>query len=256
MTTQMTQSQWQVLCNVVADQMKIHTRQFVTPLIQDVEGKAPENGTGTYVDHDGFSLLTCNHVAVLEPFLHQFHDHEGLMLLPVTWKGDPAPIDAALASIPAAHWNSVLHHSQPLGMDRFASAHKPVDHEVFFFRGVAGENVAVGANHSRVIPTGYCSQELPGSGDDKIFEIHWNPTSATITSGTDDEVAKLFKYYDPHGFSGSLVWNTRFVEKGCDLSSWTPKDAEVTGLLRRWDEETETLLAWRVEHLLEWITKQ
>jgi hypothetical protein len=178
------------------------------------------------------------------------------MVLPATWKGDPAPIDAALASIPAAHWNSVPHHSQPLGLDRFASAHKPVDKEVLFFRGVAGENVVVGANHSRVIPTGYCSQEKPGSGDDKIFEIHWNPTNAKITSGTDDEVAKLFKHHDPHGFSGSLVWNTRFVEKGCDFSSWSPKDAEVTGMLRRWDEKTATLLAWRVEHLREWITKQ
>jgi hypothetical protein len=256
MATQMTQHQWQTLCNAVADQMKIHTRPYVTPLIQDVEGKEPENGTGTYVEHDGFSLLTCNHVAVLEPFLHQLNNHDGLMPLPVTWHGDPAPIDAALAAIPVAHWNSVLHFSRPLGMDRFASAHQPVDNEVLFFRGVSGENVVVGAKHSRVIPTGYCSQELHGSGDDRIFEILWKPANTTVTSGTEDEVAKLFKYLDPHGFSGSLVWNTRFVEKGCDLSNWSPCDAEVTGLLRRWDEKTETLLAWRVEHLLAWIATQ
>jgi hypothetical protein len=171
MATQMTKPHWKGLCNAVTDQMTIHTRPFVTPLIQDVEGKAPENGTGTYIEHDGVSLLTCDHVAVLEPFLHQFYDQEGLMPLPVTWRGDQAPIDAALAVIPTTHWNSIQHLSRPLGMDRFASAHQPVDHEVLFFRGVAGENVIVGANHSRVISTGYCSQELPLSGDNWIFEI-------------------------------------------------------------------------------------
>jgi hypothetical protein len=30
---------------------------------------------------------------------------------------------------------------------------------------------------------------------------------------------------------------------------WTPDDAVVTGLLRRWDTGTKTLLVFRVEHL-------
>jgi hypothetical protein len=61
------------------------------------------------------------------------------------------------------------------------------------------------------------------------------------------------RYDDPEGFSGSLVWNTRFVELGCDLSAWRPHEAVVTGLLRRWDTSTRTLLTWRVEHLLAWL---
>ncbi|TXI87181.1 MAG: hypothetical protein E6Q40_05320 [Cupriavidus sp.] len=252
----MTDEEWEALCNAVADQMKIHTRPFVTPLIQDVEGKPPENGTGTYIDHDGPCVLTCDHVAVHAPFLHQFYPHQDLIPLPVTWKGDPMPVDASLAAIPSSHWTSRQHLSKPLGMDRFAPVHRPVERELLFFRGVAGENVVVGANHSRVISTGYCSQELPGSGDTNIFEILWNPAKTRVTEGTDDEVAKVFKHHDPHGFSGSLVWNTRFVEKGFDLSTWRPQDAQVTGLLRRLDEDTDTLLAWRVEHLLTWLAKQ
>jgi hypothetical protein len=34
---------------------------------------------------------------------------------------------------------------------------------------------------------------------------------------------------------------------------WRPEDAAVTGLLRRYDASTGTLLAWRVEHLLAWL---
>lgn len=252
----MTDEEWEALCDVVADQMRFHTRPFVTPLIQDVAGKPPENGTGTYIEHEGHSLVTCDHVAAHAPFLHQFYDHQNLIPLSVAWKGDPMPADTSLATIPADHWNSIDHQSRPLGMDRFAPTHRPVDREVFFFRGVAGENVVVGANHSRVISTGYCSQEPPNSGDGNIFELLWNPSMTKLSKGTSVEIAKDFKYFDPHGFSGSLVWNTRFVEKGHDLSIWKPEDAKVTGLLRRWDDKTGTLLVWRVEHLLAWLAKQ
>ncbi len=256
MAIQITAGQWEALCEAVTEQMKIHTRPFVTPLVQDVTGKAPENGTGTYLDRDGVTVLTCDHVAEHEPFLHQFYDHDPLLPLPVSWLGDAYPIDASIAAVPEVHWDSVPHLSRPLSMSRFAAKHQPVEHELFFFRGVAGENVIVGANHSRVISTGYCSQEKPGTGTAQIFEILWDPTKTTVTKATDAEIRKQFKYDDPAGFSGSLVWNTRFVERGCDLSTWTPCDAEVTGLLREWDTGTKTLLVWRVEHLLTWLAQR
>lgn len=256
MEPMMSRERWEAMCEVVADQMRFHTRPFVTPLIQDVDGKPPENVTGTYIDRESHSVLTCDHVAVHAPFLHQFYDLPDLKALPVTWNGDSMPADASLATIPPDHWHSIEHQSRPLSMERFALAHHPVDREVFFFRGVAGENVVVGASHSRVISTGYCTQEKLDSGDANIFELLWQPSKTKPTSGTDAEIAKVFKYHDPRGFSGSLVWNTRFVEKGCDLSTWTPQDAQVTGLLRRWDQETKTLLVWRVEHLLAWLAEQ
>jgi hypothetical protein len=113
--------------------------------------------------------------------------------------------------------------------------------------------VVLQIGYSKFIATGYCSQEEPGAGDADIFEILWNPPSTAVSSGTSDQVRSTFQHSNPAGFSGSLVWNTRFVEKGCDLSNWNPQDAVVTGLLRRWDYATKTLLAWRVEHLLAWL---
>lgn len=255
MTTDEIEARWKSLCDVVADRMKVFTRPFVTPLIQDVVGTRPRVGTGTFIDQNGVSVLTCEHVARHAPFLYQFNGNEPLVELPATWRADPFPIDAATAIVHAELWGTVPHLAQPLSLSCFAARHDPVEHEVFFFRGASDENVTVGAVHSRIIPSGYCTQEKPGGGDAKVFELLWEPLETTVTQGTSDEVAKLFKYDDPAGFSGSLVWNTRFVEKGCDLSKWSPGDAVVTGLLREWDTGTKTLLVWRVEHLLAWLIR-
>jgi hypothetical protein len=126
-----------------------------------------------------------------------------------------------------------------------AKCHSPVPNELLFFRGIAGENVAyMSGLRAEVILTGYCSQEKRHTGDAGIFEVLWDPTQITKTSGTSEEVRDRVKHDHPGGFSGSLVWNTRFVEHGCDLSRWRPIDAVVTGLLRRYDVGTGTLLAW------------
>jgi hypothetical protein len=120
-----------------------------------------------------------------------------------------------------------------------------------------GENARLSAFGSDVILTGYCSHEKTDASDTNVdasvFEMCRSPRNATVTSGTDTAVRVRFKFDNPAGFSGSLVWNTRFVELGCDLSTWTPDDAAVTGLLRRLDPDDSTLLAWRVEHLLNWL---
>ena len=64
---------------------------------------------------------------------------------------------------------------------------------------------------------------------------------------------ETLKFENACGFSGSLVWNTRYLEVTRQNLEWSPEDAVVTGLLRRWDQETKTLLVWRVEHLRMWL---
>lgn len=252
MTTPMSNASWNHMCDQVANKMKVHTRPYVTPLIEDVTGKPPHIGTGTFLDRVGTELLTCEHVAKHDPFLHQFNSNQPLLRLSATWRTDPQA-DVAITPISRQHWTSAADAAAPLSMSRFAARHQPVEHEILFFRGIAGENVRLYGDSNRVTMTGYCSQEKPGSGNANIFEILWDPQSTTVTSATDSEVLTHFRHDDPAGFSGSLVWNTRFVELGCNLQTWTPEDAMVTGLLRRWDTTTKTLLTWRVEHLLGWL---
>ncbi|MFK5980952.1 MAG: hypothetical protein QM488_18930 [Rhizobiaceae bacterium] len=81
----------------------------------------------------------------------------------------------------------------------------------------------------------------------------WNPEGTTVSSGAHRDARARVKYSNPAGFSGSLVWNNRFVELGCDFQKWSPNEAVITGLLRRFDDTTGTLLAWRVEHLHGWL---
>lgn len=249
MNQQQAKAMWDLLTHRVTDSMKAHTRPFVPALA------GSEIGTGTFIERNGTEVLTCAHVATCGPDAH-FIDDAGDTLLNIGgWCMDQDPsVDAAIAPVRSSEWIKVAGRAVPLSMSRFAPHHRPVEHELLFFRGLAGENAAyIGPFGADVIVSGYCSQEKPHTGDSNIFEIHWNPGAATVTMGTGLQAASKVKYNLPAGFSGSLIWNTRFVEKGCDLANWTPDDAVITGLLRRYDPATQTLLAWRVEHLLAWL---
>ncbi|WP_375778021.1 hypothetical protein ACE103_01280 [Bradyrhizobium sp. ma5] len=233
----------------VTDLMKLHTRPFVAIMA------GAEIGTGTFIERAGTKALTCAHVAAFNPDAHYVDPTGSTVIHPGIWCTElDHTVDAAFAPIADGEWNKIAARARQLSMARFAQRHEPVASELLFFRGIAGENAPyVGSFGARAILSGYCSQEKQGSGDSNIFEMLWKPGGATVTAGTSEEARNQVMYDDPAGFSGSLVWNTRFVESGCDLTKWTPDDAVVTGLLRRYDEATGTLLAWRVEHLLAWL---
>lgn len=257
----MTKAQWDLTVDEVTDRMKLFTRPFVTPLVHDDPGGKAVFGSGTYVDfppqdRSRMRLLTCEHVTRYQPQKHRPFDCPVLADVVGQVCSDRDPADAATVTISQAVFDLNVHQASPLPFDKFATKHAAVDREVFFFRGLAGENAYLGFGNLDAIITGYCGQEKPGSGDDQIFEIEWNPAGVTVTSGTDPELAKRVKYDHPAGYSGSLVWNTRFVELGANLSTWSPDDAVVTGLLRRWDTAGKTLLVWRVEHLQAWLAQR
>lgn len=250
---------WEALCATVSDLMNAHTRPFVTPLVNDVPGEPLRIGGGTYLDHGNgrTTVLTCEHVARFQPQFHQPNGCDSLLLLPGQVCADrDVTIDAATILIPNNTWEGMAHAAKPLAADRLAERHAPIAGEVFFFRGLTSENSYVSGGDLDAVYTGYASQERPGTGDDQIFEIEWNPSGTQITPGTPPKAASRVRYDDAHGYSGSLVWNTRFVELGCDFNRWRPTEAVVSGLLRRWDTSTTTLLVWRVEHLRRWLTER
>jgi hypothetical protein len=250
LTKEERQAKWEAMCDCVADQMKVFTRPYVNILAGEID-----LGTGTFIEKDGVQILTCEHVARLNPAAHYIDAAGSVQLHPGTWRTEPDPNkEVALAPVPETEWKRVSGRARPLSTSKFAPRYATVKDELFFFRGIAGENVNYVGNFGvDAIISGYCSQEKHGTGNSEILEILWKAGHATVTSGTDDTVRTRFRNDDPRGFSGSLVWNTRFVELGCDLSVWTPDKALVTGLLRRFDERTETLLVWRIEHLLQWL---
>lgn len=247
------QEQWNATCDAVSDHMKIFTRPFVAILASSA-GKPTGIGTGTFFDNGPIKILTCEHVSRLDPSAIFLGELQSSDLNLGVWCIEPdVRCDVAFTPVAPDKWRQLHGSAQTLPLSSFATHHAPVENELLFFRGIAGENAYVGATGTDAIITGYCSQEKKYTGDKNIFEICWNPDEATVTTGTPKEVSDRFSYSNPSGFSGSLVWNTRFVELGCDFNRWSPNDARVTGLLRRFDENTSTLLAWRVEHLIAWI---
>jgi hypothetical protein len=77
-----------------------------------------------------------------------------------------------------------------------------------------------------------------------------------FTPGTSEEMKKTIQHNDPRGLSGSLVWNTRYVERKAAGQQWKPEDSIVTGLLRWHLPDRQTVAALRVEHLRAWLTSQ
>ncbi|PZO47634.1 MAG: hypothetical protein DCF16_17475 [Alphaproteobacteria bacterium] len=251
---------WKELCNAVTEQMEAFTKPFVTPLIHELDGSEALIGSGAYIDFSdgkvgGATLLTCEHVARHQPQQHRPDGAKKLILVSGEVFSD-TDCDASTTKISENTWQAQVLQSQRVVMSKFSTTHAPAKAELLFFHGLAGENAYVGFGGLDDIMTGYCSQEKADSGDDEIFEILWQPLEAQVTEGTSVDEKERLRYDDPKGFSGSLVWNTRFVELGADLSRWRPTDAVVTGLLRRWDTSTKTLLVWRVEHVLAWLASR
>lgn len=251
----MTPAKWQQIQDDVTEQMRVHTRPFITPLSTETPQTVRLVGTGNYVDREGQRLLlTCQHVATTQPMHYRFFGNDSVLEYRGLWRMDPHPIDAAEAQLSDEAWTAVAHQAATVPVSKFASKHQPKEQaELLFFHGFAGENADYGFGIHQANGSAYCSQEKANTGDAQSFEIFWEPSNTRYTTGTSEETRSAVKFCNPQGLSGSLVWNTRFLEVTETDGTWTPDDAVVTGLLRRWDGQRQTLLVWRVEHLLAWL---
>lgn len=252
----MTPREWTSICDRVTAAMLHFTHPFVTPLGTATASAVRLVGTGSYIGHGNRRLLlTCEHVARQQPMHYRFYGSDKVFEHRAPWCWDPHPIDAAVALISDAAWAATPHSAREIATSVFAQKHSTCDPaELLFFRGYSGENAHYAFGIHQTNGTGYCSQEVANSGDDQIFEIFWRPEKAQFTSSTSEETRSEVKFENPKGFSGSLVWNTRYLERTAAGKQWSPADAVVTGLLRRWDEKgTGNLLVWRVQHLNSWL---
>jgi hypothetical protein len=250
-----TPAQWKVIIGIVTEQMLAFTRPFVTPLTTPTPETIRLTGTGSYVDIECQRLLlTCAHVAGDKPVHYRFAGAEDVFEHQGPWREDPHPIDAATVPMSNAAWTATSHKAGAVPAAAFAARHHTAQlEELLFFRGYAGENAAYGFGVHAANGSGYCSQEVKASGDSEIFEMFWEPLQTQFTAGTSAEAKASMGFNDAQGFSGSLVWNTRYLETTAAGRKWSPDDAKVTGLLRRWDTGTKSLLVWRVEHLRAWL---
>lgn len=151
-------------------------------------------------------------------------------------------IDPAVWHLPALQ----PHEAGAVPESRLAAAHAPVDNELLFFKGFAGEGSKFLFNTLLAGSTSYTGKAVPlpmGWGDERFhFAIDYRPDLAT-------SLDPGYGLPQPKGFSGSLVWNTNFVRAVTTGHEWKPEYAEVTGIVWGWPSSAACIIATRIEYV-------
>lgn len=238
---------WRDICSQVTDRMLQHVRPFVVPLSHETENEVRLIGTGTFVlGTKGTAIATCEHVAREAPLNFRPNGQETVYGYTGGWSMHPEPVDAAwtIASLasPAFPVKAVQPHQVAL------QHNLSQPEELLFFYGYSGENSAFVFENHITNGSGYLTQQNRDAQPNLCdVELLWPNGEEAWSEGTTEEARRNMRFSDPAGFSGALVWNTRFLETGADLDRWTPDQAVVTAILKRFVPEDRVLLATPIE---------
>ncbi len=244
--------EWKSSCNRICTAMIEEVRNFTTPISKVVENDYGElEGSGSYLEIAGSIFLVTNeHVAArmkTHSLAHKFAGCPNYYRVRA-FAADPLPHDVALGSVAESIWTHSPHQARAIPLNRFACRHSPVPREVFFVCGYAGENsnFAFGNLHTPGQP--FLTQEAPMPANFGDATIHFALLHSTA-GATPIDASFNVHLPSPPGWSGSLVWNTRFAEASRAGQSWDPSLAQVTGILWGWPSGEICLLATKVEFL-------
>lgn len=251
---------WKEICHETTLAMQDHCMRYITPMsyaIDDEWGRL--EGTGAYIEFKGRRLLlTKEHVLhdyETRQFTHQFNGCEDIFKL----RGHPLalekqPIDCATWLIEDKIWNMRSHSAQVVPPERIAQEHRPLSGELLFFAGYPEKRSK--SLHRNLITraTRLLTQEPPNT---PISDLHTNYFVLNYSPEKAESVDPMnaINLSEPHGLSGSLVWNTRRLECLQQNRRWTPDLAQVTGILCRWDSTTSAVIAVRIEIVLEFLRR-
>jgi len=240
---------------LVTTTMRDFTRPFVLPLSYEPdEATVKLAGTGNVIEFTCRLLLTCQHVIFdndqgqyRRELALRFFGTEDVYRTPQKFVGGSYPQDIAIARISDELWSASPHQSAPIVSELFAPQHTPVKDELLFFKGFADENSVFAFETLSSGATSYLTREIPGQTDDDFFMLYHKPEETFIL----DSPAK---FLSPQGFSGALVWDTKY--KSCEENDivWSPELARVTGLVCRWSTGDPGITVLRVEHVLSFIS--
>ncbi len=157
----------------------------------------------------------------------------------------PTPADIAVALIPEELWKQEHRNSTSIPIEKFAEQHSPVEREFLFFAGYPQSGSKSLYRHLVVKALPFTTQspipEVELDYPEYDFHLCYPRNSVTCLDNK-HILAPLAS-----GYSGSLVWNTRFVETLQEGGEWSPESAVVTGIIKRWIDEDGLLVATRVE---------
>lgn len=252
-----TREEFETIALKVTERMREYSYPYIASISREVERNVGDHvGTGLYlrIRNDSY-LLTNEHVAraIREtPLAHQLLEGEGATRVMNPFQVARHPYDMALTRIESAAWSVEKNIRRALNVSHVGSRHAPEDCDFLFMLGYSGQRSYFSPTFETLTNKGtpYLTQEAKDSPDDlseMCFAIPYRPE---LARSLDPKGANL---PDPHGFSGSPVWNTNF--RRCMLSGrrWTPEESRVTGIIIRWSEATGHLIAVRVEFIAEFL---
>jgi len=253
----MTEDEWKAHARIAVATMKTFTAPFVSPISYEKPGDIPRlSGSGSFIDLFGRSfLLTNEHVLIdntgnrMPNLAHGLCGTEDVYKMTCGELSAAYPIDCAIVPIPK-HVMCSQNQARAIPESLITWAHVPIPREILFFRGYAQEDSSFHFENLLSGSTSYGTQEMevPPIGIDTrfFFALHHSPENAEMIDGEGHLPL-------PPGFSGSTVWNTRYVECLRAEKPWTPAEARVTGVVCRWRTGDAGIVALRVEHLRSWL---
>jgi hypothetical protein len=246
-----------------------YVRQFISPIseiLSPVEGSAW--GSGTYLRLRGrVYLLTNEHVARKLDEAGLAHlPREGVEYVRVNnpMQAEAYPVDAAVAWIDDKHFAAAT--KQALAADRVQRTDERVRGELLLVCGFPGfstprfwpdiakkrRGTVFDLLHTPAVP--YLTQEAPVDppGPDEYdpeyhFALHYPTQPVERTEGRPAELP------DPHGISGSLVWNTNYMASAG--AGWNPDLATVCGLVWSVNDVRNILVATRIQHVRRFLIR-
>lgn len=249
----MDQQKWNEICADATKRMIGHLQPCLSPISRVLsEDEGEHLGSGAYFESNQKKFLITNEHVVKHlannSLTHSYFQCDDILKLTKPAISEPHPVDVAISCIPESSWNMVNHSGEAIPIARFAQKHNPIKHELLFFAGYSGERARFLFSSLVTRGTPYLTQEcdFPTNVDeadqDYHFALFYPPDLATSIDGTSH-------LPDPHGFSGSLVWDTKRLECYQEGREWSPKMAQVTGIVWGWPSSAACILVTKVEHM-------
>lgn len=249
----MTKKMWEEISDETLERMAEHVEPFLSP-IWKFKNKDSEqlHGTGSYIENaNDRYIITNEHVAkynLTNRLTHSFHGSENVFVLTNEFLCEAVPVDVAISKIDNSLWKKHVCQAKGIPMNRFNEKHASINGELLFFAGFSDERsqTVLDTNVSRGTP--FLTQEcpLPKSIEEAIPKYHISIPYPPELARTKDTSVPL---PNPHGFSGSLLWNTKRVECLEKNLEWDPSMAKVTAIIWGWPSSSACILATKVERL-------
>jgi len=252
-----TEEEWNVAAPEVGRQMHDHVFPYTTVISKHLGDHGEAVGTGAFLKlGERIFILTNEHVArvrtTTQDLVYQMANNDEPNFVRGNHASYELPFDMALLPVDEAVWSKSNHGSKAITPDMIAIAHAPVPTELFTFAGYSEQRGGFYFGTLVSLGTSSTSREVLLPPEDTRFNsrfhfgLDYRPNLAENVVGT----APLPR---PPGFSGSIVWNTRFMESRMAGQPWTPELAQVTGLVWGWPSNVGCIVATRSEYLRSFI---